>query len=102
MFSQLNMKGIHHVQDYDKSAVFSLGLVILSVIYQVFKVKINSPEFKNQMTQEELDELIFDIEFDLIYNKEAGSVDSDYLGIFQFFLIKRFYNSEFRKFQYFR
>lgn len=82
MFSQLNRKGIHHVQDYDKSAVFSLGLVILSVIYQVFKVKINSPQFKNQMSQEELDELIFDIEFDLIYNKEAGSVDSDYLSKF--------------------
>ena len=81
MFSQLNRKGIHHVQDYDKSSVFSLGLVTLSIIYRVFKAKINSPEFKNQMTQEELDELILDIEFDLIYNKEAGSVDGDYLGI---------------------
>lgn len=98
MFSQLNMKGIHHIQDYDKSAVFSLGLVILSVIYQVFKVKINSPEFKNQLSQEELDELIFDIEFDLIYNKEAGSVDSDYLSTLFFFLILRFNYSKFRKF----
>jgi transcription antitermination factor NusA-like protein len=79
MFSQLNQKGIHHVQDYNKSAVFSLGLVTLTIIYQVFKAKINNPEFKNQMTKSELDELIFEIEFDLIYNKEAGSVDSDYL-----------------------
>ena len=83
MFSQLNQKGIHHVQDYNKSSIFSLGLVTLSVIYQVFKAKINTPEFKSQLTQEELDELIFDIEFDLIYNKEAGSVDSDYLGTFR-------------------
>lgn len=80
MFSQLNQKGIHHIQDYNKSAVFSLGLVTLAIIYQVFKAKINTPAFKSQMTQSELDDLIFDIEFDLIYNKEAGSVDADYLG----------------------
>lgn len=80
VFSQLNRKGIHYVQDPDKSAVFSLGLVTLSVIYQVFRAKIDTPEFKNQLSPEELDELIFDVEFDLVYNREAGSVDADYLG----------------------
>lgn len=82
MFSQLNIKRIHHVENYDKSSVFSLGLITLSIIYEVFKVKINTPEFKNQLDEEDLQNLILDIEFDVIYNKEAGIVDSEYLGIF--------------------
>lgn len=105
MYSQLNSKGIHHIQDYDKSGVFSLGLVTLSLIYEVFKSKINSPEFKNQLSPEDLQELILEIDFDLLYNREAGSVDSEYLSIILFFIIfifikKRKCDIEFRKFQY--
>lgn len=80
MYSQLNSKGLLHIQDYDKSGVFSLGLVTLSLIYEVFKSKINSPEFRNQLTPEDLQELILEIDFDLLYNREAGSVDSEYLS----------------------
>ena len=80
MFSQLNTKRIHHIANFDKSGVFSLGLVTLNIIYEVFKLKINTPEFRSQMSQEDLDNLILTIQFDQIYSKQAGSVDAEYLG----------------------
>lgn len=48
----------------------------------MFKTKINSPEFKAQLTEEDLKSLILDIEFDMLYDKHQFKIDFEYLSNF--------------------
>lgn len=85
----MNRKSGKKVTDEEKSAIFSLGLITLNIIYEIFKTKISSPEFRSQLTENELQSLILDIEFDLLYDKHSFSIDFDYLSNF---LTLRFFN----------
>ena len=72
-----------------------MGLITLSIVYEVFKAKINTPEFKAQLTEEDLHNLILDIEFDILYDKHQFKIEFEYLSKK---IIKRFSDKKFGEF----